>query len=172
MPRRSMPWEVTSRASPSANRSPAGWTSPQSDRFADHVHARRPDRARRIRCSCTSPRGPRPSPSSCCTRTRAIRSGTSRRCTGSACVRATSISTSRPRVGKARVELLLRAVERRGLRLHLQLRALQREGDARRARALSRHDAVRATDRLAHADPGGSRGVPRASRPARADRRR
>ena len=74
-------------------------------------------------------------------------------------------------VGKARVELFLRAVERGGLRLHLQLRALQCEGDAGRARTLPRHDALCATDRLAHVDPGGSRGVSRASRPPRADRR-
>ena len=49
------------------------------------------------------------------------------------------------------------------MRLHLQLRALQREGGARRARALRRHDAVRAADGVAHADPGRPRGVSRSS---------
>jgi acetyl-CoA synthetase len=48
------------------------------------VHARRADARRPIRCSCTSPRAPRPSPSWCCTATRAIRWATCRRCTGSA----------------------------------------------------------------------------------------
>ena len=39
------------------------------------LHARRPDARPTIRCSSTSPRARRRSPSSCCTRTRATRSG-------------------------------------------------------------------------------------------------
>ena len=73
-------------------------------------------------------------------------------------------------VGKTRLELLLRTLERWGVHLHLQLRALRRERDAGRARALSRHDALCATDRLAHVDPGGSRRVPRPPRHPRTDR--
>ncbi len=65
------------------------------------------------------------------------------------------------RLGQARLELLLRAVERRRHRVHLQLRALQRQGRARRRGPLRRDHAVRAADRLAAAHPGGSR---RASR--------
>ena len=49
---------------------------------------------------------------------------------------------------------VLRAVERRGDRLHFQLRALRREGRARCARPASGDDLVRATDGLANADPG------------------
>src|SRR5678816_454475 len=64
-----------------------------------------------------------------------------------------------PGMGKARVELLLRTLECGRLRLHLQLRALQCRGYAGSARTLPRHDALRATDRLADVDPGGSRGA-------------
>ncbi len=66
-------------------RPPAGWLD-----YADARRAPRPSSrptARRrppTRCSSTSPRAPRPSPSSCCTPTRATRWGTCRRCTGSA----------------------------------------------------------------------------------------
>ena len=58
-------------------------------------------------------------------------------------------------LGQARVELLLRALERRGLRVRLQLRALRRPTDAGHAGAPRSDHAVRAADRLAHADPGG-----------------
>ncbi len=54
-------------------------------------------------------------------------------------------------LGQARVELLLRAVERAGLRVRLQLRALRSQAGARRAGALRHDHAVRAADRLAHA---------------------
>ena len=53
-----------------------------------------PTPARPTRCCSTSPRARPRSPSSCCTPTRATRSATSRRCTGSGCARATSTGTS------------------------------------------------------------------------------
>ena len=62
-------------------------------------------------------------------------------------------------LGQACVELLLRAVERGRDDLHLQLRALQRAGRARRAGQEQGHLAVRAAHRVAHADAAGSRQV-------------
>ena len=56
----------------SANQPRAGWTSPNPT-TSRPTSRPTPERAQRIRYSSTSPRGPRPSPSSCCTRTRAIR---------------------------------------------------------------------------------------------------
>ena len=61
------------------------------------------------------------------------------------------------RLGQARLELLLRAVERRRDDLHLQLRALQRARRAGRAGQEQGHLAVRAAHRVAHADAAGSR---------------
>ena len=60
------------------------------------------------------------------------------------------------RLGQACLELRLYAVGGRGLRVHAQPAALQREGAARRDRALPGDDVLRAADRVAHADPGGS----------------
>ena len=60
------------------------------------------------------------------------------------------------RLGQARVELLVHAVDRRSLRLHAQSAALQRQGAARRHRALQGHHLLRAADGVADADPGGS----------------
>ncbi|MDQ1075815.1 hypothetical protein QE388_002024 [Microbacterium sp. SORGH_AS 969] len=57
-------------------------------------------------------------------------------------------------VGEARVESLLRAVDRRGHRARPQLLALLGRASARRARARPRHDVLRSADRVAHADPG------------------
>ncbi len=74
------------------------------------------------------------------------------------------------RLGEARLELLLRAVERRRQRLHLQLRALQRQGGAGHRRPPRRDDAVRAADRLADVHPGGPAVV--SGEAARGDRRR
>ncbi len=56
-------------------------------------------RAPTIRCCCTSLPGPPRNRSWCCTASAAIRSADCQRCTGSACSRAMSISTSRRRVG-------------------------------------------------------------------------
>ncbi len=99
------------------------------------------------------------SPSSCCTRTRAIRSATSRRCTGSACSPATCTQHQLAGLGQARLELLLRAVERRRHVFIYNYARFNAQAAAGRARALPRHHAVRAADRVAHADPGGPRGV-------------
>jgi hypothetical protein len=75
-----------------------------------------------IRCCCTSPPAPHPSPSWCCTPTRATRSATCRRCTGSACKPGdVHLEHLLAGLGQARLELLLRALERRRLRLHPQL---------------------------------------------------
>ncbi len=57
-------------------------------------------------------------------------------------------------LGQARLELLLRALERRRLRVPVQLQPLQRQGPARRAGEVRGHHHVRAPDRVAHADPG------------------
>ena len=73
------------------------------------------------------------------------------------------------RLGEARLELLLRAVERRRLRVHLQLRTVQRQGGAGDRRPLRRDHAVRAADGLADVDPGGPALVP--GQAARGDRR-
>ena len=58
-------------------------------------------RARPIRCCSTSRRARRRSRSSCCTRTRAIRSVICRRCTGSGCSPATCTGTSARRAGRS-----------------------------------------------------------------------
>ena len=144
------------RASPSATGRRAGTTSPTAD-ARRRLHARRRRRAPTTRCSSTSLRARRRSRSWCCTRTRATRSATCRRCTGSACSRATSTSTSRRPAGPSTPGA---ASSRRGTpgaassssttpRFHA-------EGAARRAGARAGvDDAVRAADRVAHADPGG-----------------
>jgi hypothetical protein len=62
-------------------------------------------------------------------------------------------------LGQARVELLLRAVERAGLCVRVQLRAVRAERHAERAGAFQRHHAVRAADRVAHARAGAARGL-------------
>jgi hypothetical protein len=59
------------------------------------------------------------------------------------------------RLGQARVELLLRAVECRRHDLHLQLRALQRAGRTRGAGREQGHVAVCAAHGVAHADAAG-----------------
>ena len=69
-----------------------------------------------------------------------------------------------PRVGQARMELFFCSVERGRLRLHLQLRALQRAGAPLGDRALSCHNPLRAPYGMAHARPGGHRDLPRTSR--------
>ena len=74
------------------------------------------------------------------------------------------------RLGQARLEHLLRAVERRRHGPHGQPGAVQRQGAAGCARALSRHHLLRAAHGLAPADPGGSRRLQ--ARPARGLRRR
>ena len=74
------------------------------------------------------------------------------------------------RLGQARLELRLHAVGRRGLRLHAEPAAVQREEPARRAGALPGHDLLRAADGVAHADPGGFESVQ--GRAARGRRRR
>ncbi len=76
------------------------------------------------------------------------------------------------RLGQARVEQLLRAVERRRDGLRLQLRALRRAGAARRARRAPGDDALRAADRVAHADPAGPRRRAPRLRLREVDRRR
>ena len=101
----------------------------------DGRHSRRAYRLRRpsspmaapgrpIRCCCTSPPARRRSRRWCCTRTRATRSATSRRCTSPACSRATPLEHQLAGLGQARLEQLLRAVERRGDGLHVQLRTV------------------------------------------------
>ena len=62
-------------------------------------------------------------------------------------------------LGQARLELLFRAVERRGDGVHAEPAAVQREGAARCDGALPGHHVLRAADGVAHADPGGSGGV-------------
>ncbi len=58
-------------------------------------------------------------------------------------------------LGKACLELLFRALERRRHGVHAEPAALQREGAARRDRALRGDDVLRPADRVADADPGG-----------------
>jgi hypothetical protein len=70
--------------------------------------------------------------------------------------------TSARRVGEARVEQRVRAVERRRDDLRVRLPALRREARARDDRAVRRDDALRAADRLAHADRREPRRVSRA----------
>ena len=103
--------------------------------------------------------------------TRAIRSATCRRCTGSACSRATCTGTSPRPAGPSMPGA---ASSRRGTPAPPSSSSTTRASTRRRAldvhRALRRHLAVRAADRLAHADPGGPGAVEAAA--ARAGRRR
>ena len=78
----------------------AGWRDfAESNACPVHFHARRLDPRDRPAAAVLHLGNHVASPSSCCTPTRAIRSATCRRCTGSGCSRATSISTSRRRAG-------------------------------------------------------------------------
>ena len=144
-------------------RRPRGLDEPRErPRRARRSSPRTARRTRAIRCCSTSPRAPPRSRSWSRTPTRAIRSVISRRCTGSGCMPGdVHFNISSPGLGQARLEQLLRAVERRRHGVRLQLRALQREGDARRHHPLRRDHPVRPAHRVAHADPGGPRGVSR-----------
>ena len=106
-----------------------------------------------IRCCSTSRRARRRSPSSCSTPTRAIRSATCRRCTGSASARATCTRTSARRAGPSTPG---RACSRRGTPARrwscTTTRASRPQAHARAAGARARVDhAVRAADGVAHA---------------------
>ena len=90
----------------------------------------------------------------------AIPSATCPRCTGSACARASAPEHQLARLGEARLEQCLRAVERRRDRIRVPLRALRRAAYPRRARARRRDHAVRAADGLAHARRRGARALP------------
>ncbi len=79
----------------------AGWRSYAAPRRRPRASSRTVPRKRIIPSCCTSLRGPRRSPRWCSTPIRAIRSGTSRRCTGSACARGTCTSTSALPVGRS-----------------------------------------------------------------------
>ena len=145
-------------------RDPASWSAPDAAGL-DALSTRRcaepadfaPDGRhprRAIRCCSTSPPAPPRSPSWCCTPTRAIRWATCRRCTGSACARATCTGTSARPAGPSTPGA---ASSRRGTRRHrlrLQLRrASTRGGLLETLRALRRDHALRAADGVAHADP-------------------
>ena len=94
-----------------------------------------------------------------------------RRCTGSGCSPATCTQHLLARLGQARLEQLLRAVERRRHGADRQPGAVQRRGAARRARSAARVTTFCAPPTVWRLlDPGGSGGLQ--GRPARGLRRR
>jgi len=83
---------------------------------------------------------------------RATRSAISRPCTGSPEAWRHPPEHLFAGVGQARLELLLRAVERGRMHLHLQLRPIQCPGTAECTGAAWRHQPVRTAHGVAHAD--------------------
>ena len=113
---------------------PDGWAT--STRIRGSTCRRPSTRAPRPTTGCcsTSPPAPRRGPSSSSTPRCPTPSGTSRRCTGSACEPGdVHLEHLLARLGQARVVVLLRAVDRRGDDLPLQLHALRRGRAARPA---------------------------------------
>ena len=161
---------ATTRASSSAARRPAGAASRTPMRRAPS--SRRTGRRRpTIRCCCTSPPAPPRSRSWSSTATRAIRSAICRRCTGSGCSEGdVHLNISSPGWAKHAWSCFFAPWNAGATRLHLQLRALQRQGGAGHRRPLRRDHAVRAADRLAAVHPGGPAVV--SGEAARGDRRR
>ena len=100
-----------------------GWLPLPRRRRAPRPTSRPTGRPRpTIRCCSTSPRAPPPKPKLVEHTPRvAIPSGTCRRCTGSACGRATCTSTSPPPAGPSTPGARLRALDRRGDGARLQL---------------------------------------------------
>ena len=147
-------WPVTSSASSSAGPS-QGWHA-YADAYGIDLRRSVRDRAptSTIRCSSTSPRAPPAGPSWSSTRRSAIRSGTVDDGVDRRAARRRAPGDQFPGLGQARVELLLRAVDRRGDDLRLQLRPVRRGGAAAADPPGGRHHVLRAADGVADADPG------------------
>ena len=121
------------------------------------------------RCCSTSPRAPPPSPSWSSTPTGPTGRQPVDHVLGRPATRRRALEHQLAGLGQHAQELLLRATERPGLRVRLQLRPLRAAGGARHAGALRRHHPVRSAHGVAHAGAAAAGRLPhRAAR----DRRR
>ncbi len=149
----------------------AGWTSVDRARArVRRVLARRRDPGERPDAALLHLRHDREAEARAPHATRATRSATSRRCTGSGSAPATCTGTSARRAGRSTPGATCSRPGTRAPRCSCFNQArFSRGEDARGARAPPGPDALRAADRVADADPRGARQAPR--RPARGGQR-
>ncbi len=125
------------------------------------------------RCCCTSPRAPPPSPSWCCTPTRATRSATCRTMYWIGLQPGdVHLNISSPGWAKHAWSCFFAPWNAGACVFIYNYAAFQRAGPAGGAGALPRDQPVRAAHGVAHADPGRPGRVPRPAGAARTDRRR
>ena len=170
MPRRSMPSEVISRASASANQPPAGWTSPNPRRFPTTFTPDGPTRAADpLFLYFTSGTTAKPKLVLHTHQSYPVGHLSTMYWIG---LRPGDIhlNISSPGWAKHAWSCFFAPWNAGACVFIYNYARFDAKAMLARARTLPCHDALCAADRLAHVDPGGSRGVSRASRHPRTDR--